>query len=90
MITILMIFPASVIQTEDKIIDGTRIRYSDVTLTSRLTAEDYDITKYDRHINTEHAGTFPVIQKFPIAIMFPETLMIQSYNLNICLSQLHL
>ena len=71
----LMIIPASVIQTEDKIIDGIRIRYSYVTPESGLDIKgEHDITNYDRHINTEYTGTFPGTQKFPIAIIFPETL----------------
>ena len=48
LITILMIIHASVIQTEDEIIDGIRIRYSTVDTMSKLDINgEHDITQYD-------------------------------------------
>ena len=70
-----MIIPTSVIQAQDKTIDGIRLRYSTVLSQDKFEIDDYEITKYDTDINTEYTGTFAGKQKFPIAIVFPETLM---------------
>ena len=67
--------PASVIQAQDKTIDGIRLRYSTVLSQDQFKIDDYEITKYNSKINTAYTYTFPGKQKFPIAIVFPETLM---------------
>ena len=70
-----MIIPASAIQAQDKTIDGIRLRYSTVLSQDQFLIEDYEITKYNTNINTEYSGYFAGTQKFPIAIIFPESLM---------------
>ena len=75
LITILLIIPASAIQAQDKTIDGIRLRYSTVLSQDQFLIEDYEITKYNTKINTEYSGDFAGTQKFPIAIIFPESLM---------------
>ena len=75
LITILMIIPASTIRAQDKTIDGIRLRYSTVLSQDQFLIEDYEITKYNTKINTEYSGYFAGTQKFPIAIIFPESLM---------------
>ena len=70
-----MIIPASTIRAQDKTIDGIRLRYSTVLSQDQFLIEDYEITKYNTKINTEYSGYFAGTQKFPIAIVFPETLM---------------
>ena len=71
----LMIIPTSVIQAQDKTIDGIRLRYSTVLSQDQFKIDDYEITKYNSKINTAYTATFPGKQKFPIAIVFPESLM---------------
>ena len=71
----LMIISTSVIQAQDKTIDGIKFRYSTVLSQDIFEIDDYEIAKYDTDINTEYTGTFAGKQKFPIAIVFPETLM---------------
>ena len=75
LITILMIMPTSVIQAQDKTIDGIRLRYSTVLSQDQFKIDDYEITKYNSNINTAYTAYFPGKQKFPIAIVFPESLM---------------
>ena len=75
LITMLMIMPTSVIQAQDKTIDGIRLRYSTVLSQDQFKIDDYEITKYNSKINTAYTYTFPGKQKFPIAIVFPESLM---------------
>ena len=70
-----MIIPASAIQAKDKIIDGIRLRFSTAYSQDQFLIEDYEITKYNTKINTEYSGYFAGTQKFPIAIIFPESLM---------------
>ena len=70
-----MIIPASTIRAQDKTIDGIRLRYSTVLSQDQFLIEDYEITKYNTKINTEYSGYFAGTQKFPIAIIFPESLM---------------
>jgi hypothetical protein len=70
-----MIIPASAIQAKDKIIDGIRLRFSTAYSQDQFLIEDYEITKYNTKINTEYTGSFEGTQKFPIAIIFPESLM---------------
>ena len=70
-----MIIPASTIRAQDKTIDGIRLRYSTVLSQDQFLIEDYEITKYNTKINTEYSGDFAGTQKFPIAIIFPESLM---------------
>ena len=43
----LMIMPTSVIQAQDKTIDGIRIRYSTVLSQDQFKIDDYEITKYN-------------------------------------------
>ena len=69
----LMIIPTSVIQAQDKTIDGIRLRYSTVLSQDQFKIDDYEITKYNSKINTAYTYTFPAKQKFPIAIVFPES-----------------
>ena len=71
----LMIMPTSVIQAQDKTVDGIKFRYSTVLSQDEFEIDDYEIAKYDTNINMTYTGPFAGKQKFPIAIVFPESLM---------------
>ena len=53
LITMLMIIPTSVIQAQDKTIDGIRLRYSTVLSQDQFKIDDYEITKYNSKINLD-------------------------------------
>ena len=46
LITMLMIMPTSVIQAQDKTIDGIKFRYSTVLSQDQFKIDDYEIAKY--------------------------------------------
>jgi len=73
--TMLMVIPASVIQAKDKTVDGIKFRYSTVLSQDKFEIDDYEIAEYDTNINMTYTGPFAGKQKFPIAIVFPESLM---------------
>tara|TARA_B100001123_G_scaffold68415_1_gene76393 strand:- start:69 stop:992 length:924 start_codon:yes stop_codon:yes gene_type:complete len=73
--TLLMVISASVIQANDKTVDGIKFRYSTVLSQDKFEIDDYEIAEYDTNINMTYTGPFAGKQKFPIAIVFPESLM---------------
>ena len=70
-----MIFSASDIQAKEKTIDGIKIRWGVTWNQDQFDLGEHNITSSHAKINQETSGGFVGSPKFPIAVIFPETLM---------------
>ena len=70
-----MILSASDIQAKEKTIDGIKIRWGVTWNQDQFDLGEHNITSSHAKINQETSGGFVGSPKFPIAVIFPETLM---------------
>ena len=70
-----MILSASDIQAKEKTIDGIKIRWGVTWNQDQFDLGEHNITSTHATINHETSGGFVGSTKFPIAVIFPETLM---------------
>ena len=70
-----MIFSASDIQAKEKTIDGIKIRWGVTWNQDQFDLGGHNITSSHAKINQETSVGFVGSPKFPIAVIFPETLM---------------